>query len=259
MVSKTPLAVLVAIEGIDGAGKGTQSELLKARLQELGLKASVISFPRYHQTFFSESIMAYLNGDFGPLESVDPRLPALLYAGDRYESRPVLELLRRDNDVVILDRYVASNMAYQAARINPQSRLEFLTWLANLEYRVYQLPEADLTIYLDVPVHLAIQMVYQKRPRTYTTSKADIHERDTNLLAACSEVYGTLVQTNLGSTWEKVECVLPDGQMQEPRAINDLILGAIQRKFSTSSESKETFSKETNQYAFSLQPMRVAF
>ena len=37
---------LIAIEGIDGAGKGTQASRLKEALVSRGLKAAVLQFPR---------------------------------------------------------------------------------------------------------------------------------------------------------------------------------------------------------------------
>src|SRR5262249_53565733 len=107
----------IALEGIDGAGKRTQAQLLEARLRERGLTASVVSFPRYGQTIYAKSVASYLNGAFGPLESIDPRLAALLYAGDRAESRGYLADIDAAAQVVIFDRYVSSNLAYQGARI----------------------------------------------------------------------------------------------------------------------------------------------
>jgi dTMP kinase len=65
-----PVAFLVALEGIDGSGKGTQAQLLKQRLTESGVTASLISFPRYDSTLFGGAIGDFLNGRFGALDAV---------------------------------------------------------------------------------------------------------------------------------------------------------------------------------------------
>ena len=84
------MALTVVIEGIDGSGKGTQTERLHERLRQAGKSAALISFPRYTETLFGRVVGEFLNGRFGDLEQVDPFLAALLYAGDRYESRQFL-------------------------------------------------------------------------------------------------------------------------------------------------------------------------
>src|SRR5262245_14747793 len=95
---------LIAIEGIDGSGKGTQAARLVAGLQEKGLRVELISFPRYRDTFFGARIGDFLNGRFGGLAEVHPFLAATLFAGDRLESRQLLEDALGRNNVVVLDR-----------------------------------------------------------------------------------------------------------------------------------------------------------
>src|SRR5215207_4411933 len=155
--------MLIAIEGIDGAGKRTQAELLRDRIRRNDSTVGLISFPRYNETVFSRSIARYLNGEYGPLHSVDPRFVALLYAGDRLESRELIVSSEQSNDFVISDRYVASNYAYQAARIKVDSRWEFIEWLAQIEHEAHKVPKARLTIYLDIPVATSSDLVRRKR------------------------------------------------------------------------------------------------
>lgn len=210
----------IAIEGVDGAGKRTQTELLKARIEDTGRSCTTLSFPRYDRTVFARSIADYLNGRFGALHTIDPHLPALLYAGDRAESREMLLAAGRSADVLILDRYVASNFAYQSARLAPAERAAFIDWIAEIEHSANALPPADLTLLLDVPVHTAADLVTRKGERDYTTAKQDLHERDTRYLATVREVYFDLARANVRSQWVQIACTGPDGALLPVEAIH---------------------------------------
>ena len=65
--------MFIAIEGIDGSGKGTQTRLLQARAQAEGLKVAHLSFPQYGKNAFAEVVAEYLNGAFGTLDEVHPK------------------------------------------------------------------------------------------------------------------------------------------------------------------------------------------
>lgn len=222
--------MLIAIEGIDGAGKYTQSTSLMAESQKLGVSAEIVSFPRYGKTLFAKSIADYLNGAFGDLSSVPPQLVALLYAGDRFESLALVKQLTRTYGLVICDRYVASNLAYQAAKLDHDERQKFISWLAQIEYEIFGLPKADLTIYLDIPPSQALELIYKKSPRSYTTEATDIHERNTNYLARCREVYRMLADMNFGGRWLTIQCVSSNGSIRPISEIHDDIWRAVRTK-----------------------------
>src|SRR5579863_3042937 len=124
---------LIVIEGIDGAGKGTQADLLARAFQERGIPFVKFGFPRYESSF-GRLIAQFLNGEFGPLAAVDAHFSALLYAGDRFEAKPDLEAALHSGQTVVTDRYIASNLAHQTARVSAERRLEFISWLRRLEY-----------------------------------------------------------------------------------------------------------------------------
>src|SRR5271169_6709206 len=141
----TPRGKLIALEGIDGSGKRTQLDLLARALGAQGRATLQISFPRYESSF-GKLVARYLNGEFGSLETVDPHLSALLYAGDRLEAKPELESALAAGKIVLADRYVGSNLAHQSERVPPERRDEFLAWLRHLEYGLYGLPVEDLVV-----------------------------------------------------------------------------------------------------------------
>ena len=112
---------LIAIEGVDGSGKRTQVELLANALAQRGYTVFRTGFPNY-ESWFGKMVGQFLDGQFGPLELVDPRFTALLYAGDRFEAKATLLSALRDGQVVLADRYIGSNLAHQGARVSPAKR-----------------------------------------------------------------------------------------------------------------------------------------
>ena len=219
--------MLVAIEGIDGAGKHTQTQLLKQKAEAAGLSTGVLSFPRYGQTLMARSVADYLNGQFGEIDAMPPHFPALLYAGDRFESRTLVRQLLDEKDVLFIDRYVASNLAHQAAKVPPAERDAFIDWLTQVEHEVYGLPQADVTVYLDIPVAVASDLIARKKPRSYTDAAADLHEKNVAYLAACREVYTTLARRQHGSRWIAVACVDAGGGLRDPEAIHTAVWEAL--------------------------------
>ena len=196
--------MLVAIEGIDGAGKHTQTQLLQQKAEAAGLSTGLLSFPRYGQTLMAHSVADYLNGKFGEIDAMPAHFPALLYAGDRFESRALVRQLLDEKEVLLIDRYVASNLAHQAAKLPLEARDAFIDWLTQVEHEVYGLPPADVTVYLDVPVAVASALIAKKKPRSYTDAAADLHEKNVTYLAACLDVYTTLAHR--GSCSMKRRC-----------------------------------------------------
>lgn len=219
--------MLVAFEGIDGAGKRTQTELLCSRLEEEGRSAALLSFPRYGKTLMAHTIAEYLNGRFGDLNATPPEFAALLYAGDRLESRELLLEKLSTHDVVVVDRYVASNAAYQAAKLEEERREHFLRWLDRLEYGVYGLPQADATVYLDVPVSLSARMVAMKDPRDYTEDAADLHERNAAYMERCRQMYLSLLEAQNRSRWLCVGCTGPGGELRTKASIHKSVRDSL--------------------------------
>lgn len=210
--------MLIAIEGIDGSGKGTQAALLKSRLMSEGYRSELISFPQYSRTHFGRTIGRFLNGEFGRLDQVDPHLAAALFAGDRFESLETLQELLRTCDVVVSDRYVASNMAHQGAKRTGDARAALQQWIEHLEYRVYRLPVADLTVHLDVPAETAQLLVARKSTRDYTDKAADIQEADCAYLAAVREAYLAVSATQ--ENWQRVS-LMDGGRLRSIEEVAD--------------------------------------
>ncbi len=194
--------MLIAIEGIDGSGKGTQAKRLHERLQETGVRSELISFPRYSQTHFGATIGRFLNGEFGQLDQVDPHLAATLYAADRFESLGMLNDLLASRDVVVSDRYVPSNIAHQGAKRTGDARQQLTEWISQVEYGVFRLPKADLVIHLDLPAETAQELIARKSQRDYTDKAADLQEADHEYLATVRQAYLDLAA--IEDNWQTV-------------------------------------------------------
>ena len=214
----------IAIEGIDGSGKRTQLDLLASELNSRGLSTLCISFPRY-DSFCGALAGRYLNGDFGPLESIDPHLSSMLYAADRMEAKPEMEAALAAGTMILSDRYVGSNLAHQTARVAAEKREEFISWLKKLEYGIYGLPAEDLVIYLRVPVAEAHRLVGLKSARAYTSRKRDIHEADVTHLEQTASVYDRLATD---ANWTRIECVdARGGVLLSPEEIHKSVVRAV--------------------------------
>jgi dTMP kinase len=215
---------LFAIEGIDGSGKHTQVRLLEHELKSRGYSVYSTGFPQY-DSWFGKMVGQFLNGELGPLDKVDPHFSALLYAGDRFEAKgKILAALNRGM-IVLADRYVASNLAHQTARVPAENRSEFLSWIENLEYGIYDLPREDLVLYLRVPPHEAQSLVKKKPSRSYTDAKHDIQEANIRHLEDAADMYDSLSRQSL---WATIQCYdATRGEMRLPEEISADILSAL--------------------------------
>jgi dTMP kinase len=221
----TTRGLLITIEGIDGSGKHTQAKLLEHSLVAMGHSVFFTGYPQY-DSWFGEMIGKFLNGDLGSLESVDPRFAALLYAGDRFESKVQLEEALNEGKLVLSDRYVGSNLAHQVARAPIGQRPELLRWIEHLEYSIYGMPRENLILYVRVPPAEAQKLVSQKSERSYTTAKQDLLESSIGHLEEAAEMYDMLSRSR---PWATIQCFdALRGSMRLPEEISAEMLEAVQ-------------------------------
>ncbi|MGI2047906.1 dTMP kinase [Shewanella sp. 08P_2] len=197
--------MIIAIEGIDGSGKNTQTTLLVKKLSEQGMKVVMLGFPCYSETFFGKEVGYYLNGHFGGLDDVSPKLASMLYAGDRFEKKSEIKEALDNGAIVIIDRYVSSNIAHQSAKVTGLERVELQSWIETLEYDVYGLPRPNLNILLDLDVSSSSKLVLMKDARDYTIKSKDLHEENSGYLEEVASVYRSLAAGS--ADWEVVNCL----------------------------------------------------
>jgi dTMP kinase len=226
---------LIAIEGIDGSGKRTQLDLLTTALHSTGASVYSTAFPQY-DSWFGQMVGQFLNGELGSLDSVDPHFSALLYAGDRFEAKSAIEAALAQGKIVLIDRYIGSNLAHQTARVSPDKRDAFRQWIRHLEYEIYGLPREDSIIYLRVPAHEAQNLINQKTQRSYTTAKQDLLEASLHHLQNAAEMYDLLSRQ---PPWVVVECFdIRREAMRAPSEIAQDVWAAIQPVIATQPASQ---------------------
>lgn len=179
--------MIIAIEGTDAAGKATQTKLLVERLVAQGVPTSTLSFPNY-ETETGQIIKRLLTDArrlvYGTHAGICPEVEALklpgeqalvlqsLMAVNRYEQSEVLEEMTRVNDrALVLDRYMLSGIVYGGCDgLDPM-------WLRGIHSG---LPEADLTLYLDI----SIEESFKRRPE-----RRDAYEKNRELLERVRNAY----------------------------------------------------------------------
>jgi dTMP kinase len=195
--------VLIAIEGVDGAGKRTLTEGLRAAFEEAGQSVATLAFPRYQRSITADVAAEALHGEHGDLASSVYAM-AMLFALDRAGAVDEIGALRRDHDVVILDRYVASNAAYSAARLHEDASGAAVDWIQRMEYQRLGLPEPDWQVLLAVSAELAGQRARSRAEREPGRAR-DSYERDDGLQQRTREVYAELAGAGWGGRWLVVD------------------------------------------------------
>jgi dTMP kinase len=191
--------VLIAIEGVDGAGKRTLCQGLRAAFETAGRSVATLAFPRYGQSVHADVVAEALHGQHGDL-ATSVYAMAMLFALDRAGAKDQIAELRSDHDVVILDRYVASNAAYSAARLHQDAAGEVVDWVRRLEFERLRLPHPDWQVLLDVSVELAGQRA-RHRAQHEAGRARDAYERDDDLQLRTGAVYAGLAAADWAGRW----------------------------------------------------------
>lgn len=217
--------MLIVLEGLDGAGKSTQVKKLKNYIVSLGKEMKYLHFPRFDAPVVGEMIAKFLRGDFGNIQQVHPMLVALLYAEDRRDASILVRRWLLQGDIVLFDRYVYSNVAFQCAKIDQQKEAQELRdWILKSEYEDFMIPRPDLNLFLDVPIGFVDSKLKENRQgddREYLNGKSDIHEADISFQKRVRQVY--LEQCERDSEFKRIDCSDSDGNILSPDLIFEKI------------------------------------
>ncbi|MGU3500235.1 dTMP kinase [Mycobacterium sp. C31M] len=191
--------MLIVIEGLDGAGKRTLTEGLRAAFEADGKTVTTLAFPRYGASVHADLVAEALHGGHGDLADSVYAM-ATLFALDRAGAAADIERLTGTRDVVILDRYVASNAAYSAARLGQDIDGDVVRWVYELEFDRFGLPRPDYQLLLNVSVELADQRARSRAVQEAGRAR-DAYERDRGLQERTADAYAALAAANWAGEW----------------------------------------------------------
>lgn len=134
---------LIAIEGIDQAGKMTQARAVQEHAHAAGVSCAIRQYPDY-DTPIGQLVHRALHDE---IELAD-RARTMLFAANRWEKDAEIRQLVADNALVLVDRYSWSNVVYGLAQGFDEA------WLRSLEAGLL---EASLTLFLDLPPHESVR------------------------------------------------------------------------------------------------------
>ncbi len=221
----------IAIEGLDGSGKSTQLTLLQQHLNERKIRFKYVHFPRTDSPVFGELVSMFLRGELGTINSVNPYLIALIYAGDRNDARQMISEWIQQGYLVIVDRYVYSNIAFQCAKLADKNDREKLAdWILNLEYTYYGIPKPELSLFLDVPFDFTRQRLTEDRSgneRSYLQGNQDIHEADLTFQEKVRQVYLESIDTD--PDFRLIDCS-NNGEVLPPHKIFSKVAEILQKQ-----------------------------
>jgi len=209
--------IYLVIEGIDGAGKETQTRLLKEYLKSIGKKVITQSFPNYVSDS-AKPVKMYLDGKLSKTaDEINAYQSSVLFAVDRFCTMKEIQKTIDKDSVVVFDRYVSSNMLHQGGKIHDDKELEkYLKWLEEFEFEVMKIPKPDKIFFLSVPPEITMKLIAERKGLKSMTEK-DIQESDENHLKNAFET-GTKISKMFG--WEVIDCV--DHEKQYIRSKEDI-------------------------------------
>jgi dTMP kinase len=169
--------VLLAIEGIDGAGKTTQVDLLCRHFAGAGFKVTRSKEPTTGP--YGQMIRASASqGRMQPAAELET-----LIKDRRQHIEEVINPALLDGQVVVIDRYYLSTVAYQGARgLDPEVILQTNEIFA---------PEPALFVILEISPALAMQRIHQ-RGEVGRNDFEQEHE-----LAKCAQIFAAVDRPNI--------------------------------------------------------------
>lgn len=182
----TQVVCLIAIEGIDGAGKTTIAEHLREFLSRLGYDCVVFKEP-------SNSVYGVKIRQSNQRLSADEELRLFILDREIDVKERIFPALQ-SGKIVIMDRYYYSNVAYQSVRGIDANKIR--------EMNEKFAPKPGLVILLDVDVEIALKRVKGRKNLTAFEEAENLEKVRKKFLEIADD---RTVIVNAGDELEKVK------------------------------------------------------
>lgn len=187
--------MIIVLEGVDGCGKSTQVAMLADHMKKQAFRVRIVDLPRRAVPPYGVMVAQFLRGDYG--KDVDPYLAALLFALDRMQMRDELCGWLANGDIILFDRYVSSNIAYQSAKIEGmEEKKRFTAWVEDLEFGFHALPRPNIELFLDVPPAFSLDNLHGRANKPGYT---DIHEECADFQLRVRKEFHTMMANKVKS------------------------------------------------------------
>ncbi|MGN1137845.1 MAG: dTMP kinase [Ruminococcus sp.] len=213
----------IVIEGLDGSGKATQTEILRKYLEQKGKNVTKLTFPDYDNPS-SSLVKMYLGGQLGDNPAdVNAYAASAFYSVDRVAS--FLQFWKKDyekGNVILADRYATSNIIYQMSKLPCEQWDSFIEFQEDFEYKKLAVPKPDLIIYLDVEPDVSQKLLSNRY--SGDESKKDLHEKNVDFLLNCRK---SALYAAEKLNWKRISCT-ENGTMKTIEDISNDIKNIVE-------------------------------
>jgi len=181
------MGLFLVIEGCDGAGVGTQAEMLREKLMTKD-KVLFLRYPDYNDP------TGMLIHDFlHERVKLSREVLFCLYALNQLKDKEKIENTMERGRIVLADRYFTTNLAYQCALgFDLEKAIQFA--------ELFSMPKPDLVIFLRVSPEIAVKRKLKEK------GSVDIYERDLELQRKVNGMYEKLIREKIfAKEWAVVD------------------------------------------------------
>ncbi|GHV48861.1 dTMP kinase [Clostridia bacterium] len=200
------MSFFIVLEGIDGCGKTTQGALLADNMRQRGLSVYETGEPSSGAT--GKKLRRILSGK----EQADPAEIPALFVQDRLEH--IAELEKFTGDIIICDRYILSNCAYNAADGVT------IADIAGANRRCAEIFPPDVTIFFEIPPETALARIdrrlHSRKSKDHRREIFETEEKLRKVAASYREIIGDPARfCGLFGKLITVNAALPVGEVAE--------------------------------------------
>lgn len=219
----------IVIEGIDGAGKSTQTNLLVEKLKDKGYEVVTDDYPHYETSFWGRHVGKMLSKEFGNPMEISPYLTVLPYILDESDgSKKIIGPALQEGKMVVSNRYFTSNI-HQIAKMEKTERRKYSDWLWSAGYDEMGIIRPDLVIVLLVDPKICHENILRKAERKYTNGQMmDAAEEDFNHQMEAAKEYKKMIEND--KTWVEINCCDKNGSLLPPENINKKVIDILSRE-----------------------------